>query len=150
MLNAIIITTKLRAVNTSYIRFFVLFLLSAVNNKTLYCSIQSRVKRFQLQNAKKSSECRGSCGGRNPNISRYIARRDTAGLSGKPRRCRADAYLNNSFIYFCERLILPEDPSNENRERRAAPRRCGLRRETNVSRADCSDTRTRIVNLIAI
>lgn len=45
----------------------------------------------------------GRCGGRNPYISRYIAQSDTAGLSGKPRS--ADAYLNNSFIYFCERLI---------------------------------------------
>lgn len=48
-------------------------------------------------------ESGGTAARRNPDISWYIAQRDTAGLSGKPRR--ADAYLNNSFIYFCERLI---------------------------------------------
>lgn len=67
----------------------------------------------------------------NPNISRYIAQRDTAGLSGKPR-C-ADAYLNNSFIYFCERLI---------RSQRICLMKIEEGTETNVSlRADCSDAR---------
>ncbi|XP_052747614.1 uncharacterized protein LOC128199985 [Galleria mellonella] len=63
------------------------------------------VDEFQLQNWRKADvdESEGTAAQCNPYISWYIAQRDTAGLSEKPRR--ADAYLNNSFIYFCERLI---------------------------------------------
>lgn len=55
-------------------------------------SCETRQKEAGLKETRRAAACH------NPDISQNIVQRDTAGLSESRA---ADAYLNNSFIYFC-------------------------------------------------